>query len=61
MLSLVTGYWWGCGPVFADWIQGYTRVALVAEVFMFSISFSPLILEQILWNGCLNMSLDLLV
>ena len=30
----------GCS--FSDWIQGYTRIALVAEVFMSPISFSPL-------------------
>ena len=44
-----------------DWIQGYTSIALVAEVFMFPISFSPLIMEQILWNGRLHRCPDLLV
>ena len=38
----------------ADWIQGYTSIALVAKVFMFPTSFSPLIMEQILWNGQLH-------
>ena len=44
-----------------DWIQGYTNIALAAEVFMFPISFSPLIMKQILWNGRLHRWPDLLV
>ena len=49
------------GPTPTDWIQGYTSVALVAKVFMFPISFSALIMEQILWNGCLHRCPDLFV
>ena len=43
-----------------DWIHGYTSIALMAKVFMFTISFSPPI-EQILWNGRLHRGPDLLV
>ena len=45
----------------ADWIQGYTSIPLVAEVFMFLISFYSLIMEPILWNGRLHRFPDLLV
>ena len=41
-----------------DWIQGYTGIALVGEVFMFSISF---LWTGFLWNGRIHRCLDLLV
>ena len=44
-----------------DWVQGYKSIALVAEVFMFPISLSPLIMDQILWRGCIHKCPDLLV
>ena len=49
------------GPTTTDWIEGYTSIALMAKVFMFPISFSSLIMVQILWNGQLHRCPDLFV